>query len=207
MSRELPCVPSAPSISAMWLTREQLLDRGFASVGDNVLIDDTVVIYGAPHVSFGDNVRVDSGVQLTGGPDGPLVVGDYVHISAMARVLASSAPVTVSDFCGIAPGALIFSASDDYSSGALTGPLVPPDLRNATVGAVFLGPHVVIGANSVVLPGATLEFGASVGALTVVRRSLGRGEVVYGNPMRRMRVGRDTDKLAQLSAELRARED
>jgi acetyltransferase-like isoleucine patch superfamily enzyme len=52
----------------------------------------------------------------------------------------------------------------------------------------------------------TLEFGASVGALTIIDRNLSRGQIAFGNPLQILRFKRDCDRLAALEAELEARE-
>ena len=46
------------------LSRLQLEDIGFKSVGKNVLISDKASIYGAGNISIGNNVRIDDFVVL-----------------------------------------------------------------------------------------------------------------------------------------------
>lgn len=189
----------------MWLTQVELDSRGFASLGIDVKIDEGARIIGAERIHIGDHSRIDTGALLTTGA-GTLRIGRHVHISSDAKVIASSADVTLSDFCGLSSGVCVFSATDDYTGGSLTNPTVPADLKDLKVAPVVLGPHVIVGANSVVLPGVTLAFGASVGALTVVDRDLARGQIAFGNPLQILRFKRDCDRLAALEAELAARE-
>lgn len=189
----------------MWLTREELESRGFASLGNDVEIDDGARIFGAERIHIGDHSRIDTGALLTTGA-GTLRIVRHVHISAGAKVIAKSADVTLSDFCGLSAGVCVFSATDDYTGGSLTNPTVPNDLKDLKSALVVLGPHVIVGANSVVLPGVTLDFGASVGALTIVDRDLARGQIAFGNPLQILRFKRDCDRLAALEAELAARE-
>lgn len=190
----------------MWLNSEQIREHGFAAVGQNVKIDEDVRFFGTDRISIGDHTRLDAGAELTAGDGGGIFIGRHVHLSAGARISASGADVEISDFCGLAVGVYITSGTDDYVGGSLTNATVPLDFRGRTVGKVFLDKHVIIGANSVVLPGVTLGFGASVGALTVVRESLKRGAIVYGNPMQKFAFPRDTQSLSQLEEELIQRE-
>ena len=187
----------------MWLTEEQLRSIGLAAFGSDVSIDQSAQIWGAEHIRVGSHVRIDAFSVLSAGP-GELIIGDHVHISVASRIIAS-AGVTMSSFAGLSSGVSIYSASDDYSGGALTNPTVPNDLRNVTGKPVFLGRHVIIGAGSVLLPGVRLEAGAAVGALTLVRHDVAENVIVSGNPMRQVGT-RDGARLRMLEVELLRRE-
>lgn len=187
----------------MWLTHGQLKSVGFAAIGSDVLIDASVVIYGAEYISVGSHVRIDAFSDLSAGP-GELIIGDHVHLAAAVHIFAA-AGVTIASFAGLASGASVYSVSDKYSGGALTNPTVPADLRDVTAGPVSLGRYVVVGAGSVILPGVSLGEGAAVGALTLVHRSVPENVVVSGHPMRQVGI-RDGARLRALEAEVLRRE-
>lgn len=188
----------------MWLNEAELKALGLAEIGVNAQIDSGAVILSPESVRLGSHVRIDSGAFLTGGPGG-LAIGSHVHIAVGTKIYASSSRVEIDDFAGLSAGVCVFSATDDYSGGALTNPTVPEDLREIRSAPVHIGRHVIVGANSVILPGVSLGDGASVGALTFVNRSVASGAIVSGNPMRRVGT-RDVEKLRRLEAELLARE-
>ena len=94
----------------------------------------------------------------------------------------------------------MYTASDDYTEGFLTNPTVPDEFRQVTTGPVVVGRHAIVGAGSVILSGVTLGFGASVGALTLVRKSVGECEIVYGNPLQKLPRLRDGGRLRELEA-------
>lgn len=167
----------------MWLTQAELRAIGFKDLGRNVLVDSAATVLGAENVVLGSKVRIDAGAVLSAGPQG-IRIGSYVHIAASARVFAPVVPVILSDFVGLSSGVAVYSSSDDFTSGALTGPTVPIGLRNVISAPVFLDRHVVVGANSVVMPGVSIGLGGAVGALTFVSRNVLEGEVVVGAPMR-----------------------
>lgn len=102
----------------------------------------------------------------------------------------------------------IYSGSDDYSGKSLTNPTVPKEFLNVTVKPVSIGRHVIIGAGSVVLPGVTIGEGASVGALSLVTKSLEEWGVYMGAPAKRLKRRRmellEQEKrlLSQRSTEL-----
>lgn len=186
----------------MALSRAEVEGLGLAAVGRDVAIHETALFFGAPHVTIGSHVRIDSYAIVTAGP-GAVTIGDHVHVSAGAQVFGT-AGVTISDLCSISARVSIFSVNDDYVEGYLTNPTVPIDLRNVTEGPVAVGRHVVIGAGSVVLPGVEIGEGGAVGALSLVARDVAPGSVVAGTPARHVRQ-RDTARLRELEAELRAR--
>ena len=90
----------------------------------------------------------------------------------------------------------IYSASDDYSGQVLTNPTVPKKYLNVTEKAVNIGRHVIIGSGSIVLPGVSIGEGSSVGALSVVTKSLDTWGVYVGSPVKRLK-DRKKDLLQQ----------
>lgn len=188
----------------MWLNESELEALGLAEIGIHAQIDSGATILSPQSVRIGSRVRIDHGAFLAGGAGG-LWIGSHVHVAVGTKIYASSSRVEIDDFAGLSAGVCVFSATDDYSGGALTNPTVPEDLREIRSAPVHIGRHVIVGANSVILPGATLGEGASVGALTFVNRSVPSGAIVSGNPMRRVGT-RDIEKMRRLESELIVRE-
>lgn len=61
------------------------------------------------------------------------------------------------------------------------------------IGDVVIGDHVMIGANTTILPGVTIGDGAVVSAMTLVHRDVPPGAFVGGNPMQIIRPGTEND--------------
>jgi galactoside O-acetyltransferase len=175
-----------------------------SNVGSNVFIDSTVKIFGASYITLSSNVRIDANVVLTAGP-GSLIIGSNVHIGVGTSVHAGASDVQLHDFVGLSTGVHIFSARDDFSNGSLTGPTVPNHFRGEFAAKVILNKHAIVGANSVIMPGVNIGFGASIGALTFVHRSIPEGTIVTGNPMRKIGM-RDIKRLEDLEVELETSE-
>jgi acetyltransferase-like isoleucine patch superfamily enzyme len=57
------------------------------------------------------------------------------------------------------------------------------------LGEVRIGSHVMVGANSIILPGITIGDHAVIGAGTVVHKNVEAGSFVAGNPMQVIREG------------------
>jgi len=103
---------------------------------------------------------------------GYLKIGSYIHIGDYCH-LTCSGGVTLDDFSGFSQGVRIYSASSDFSGKTLTSPTVPQEYLNVTKKSISIGKHVVIGSGSVVLPGVSIAEGSTVGALSLITKSLG----------------------------------
>jgi acetyltransferase-like isoleucine patch superfamily enzyme len=168
--------------------------------GLDVTIWDRAHIPTPERMFVGNAVIVDDFVFIM--PGGRVVLGDFVHVASFVSVLGGG-ELIVDDFAGISSGVRIYTGTDDFVGGGLTGPTVPAELRAPVRrGTVHIGKHAVIGANSVVLPGVTIGEGATVGALSLVNADLEPWTVYAGSPARPVK---QRDKQSVLSAEVKAR--
>jgi acetyltransferase-like isoleucine patch superfamily enzyme len=175
------------SFGGDFLDQASLRSMGLARLGQGVLIHPTVIIIGLENLSVGDFSRIDAySVVLA---NGPVSIGRNVHIAAHCYV-AGAGGVEFGDFSGLSQGGRIYSTNDDYSGGAMTGPTVPPAFTAVVKAAVVVGRHVAIGSGSVVLPGAHIGEGCSIGALSLVNRDLEPWGVYVGTPVRLVRERR-----------------
>lgn len=168
----------------MWLTPIELSALGLSRTGKNVLIDSRALILNPKKISIGDNSRIDAFAVISAGEES-ITIGKHVHISHSTRIYGSSG-VEIHDFVGISSGVAIFTISDDYSSPVLNNPTVPNAFRKVKSGKVVIGRASLVGANSVILPGVSLGNGSSVGALSLVNKSVPDGWIVSGNPIRKI---------------------
>lgn len=136
----------------------------------------------------GRHTRVDDFTLITA----QTALGHFVHIGSHCALLGDAgADITVDDFAGVSPGARLFCATDDFTGQGLTGPTVPPCFRAPVLSApIKLGKHVIVGANSVVMPGVVAHEGAIVGAGSFVPAGavLQPWTVYVGCPVRAVRV-------------------
>lgn len=176
-----------------FVTRTKLEKMGFASLGNNVQISEKASIYNCNNISIGNNVRVDDFCILSAGIGG-IQIGNYVHLAAFSSLIGSG-KITLSDFCNLSSRVSIYSSSDDYSGATLTNPMIPNKYKDVTHNDVFFGKHVIIGSGSVILPGAVLEEGVAIGALSLIKQICKAFGVYAGNPVRRIK-DRKQDLLA-----------
>lgn len=168
-----------------YVETDELRGLGFASVGDNVRIARNATIIGLANIAIGNNVRID-GNTVIAAHSGSLSVGNHVHIGG-GSFLGCAGGIVLDDFAGLSQGVRIYSSSDDYSGESLTNPTVPRAYLTLHTAPVTLGRHVIVGSGSVILPGAHLHEGVSVGALSLVTRSLAAWGIYAGTPARRLR--------------------
>jgi galactoside O-acetyltransferase len=159
---------------------EELRRFGFKAVGRNVRISKLAHVHGADRVEIGSNVRIDAFAVLVAS-GGYIRLGSHIHIGS-DTLLGARGGIVLEDFAGLSHGCKILSASDDFSGSHLTGPMVPASLTDPRVAPVTVGRHVVIGSNSVILPGVTIGEGAAVGAMSLVTRSIPAWEIHCGTP-------------------------
>lgn len=165
---------------------KELRSFGFNSIGKNVKISKNCTIAGLSNISIGDNVIIDAFCSIIAtGPDGKLVLGSYVHIGGFCHILANDG-IEIKDFSGLSQGVKIYSKTDDYSGRSLTNPTIPNKYKLVKKGKVIINEHVIIGANSIILPNVNIGIGTSIGALSLVSTNLDSWTIYFGNPLKRI---------------------
>lgn len=172
-------------LGSSFYTDDELAACGFRSLGANVKIKRTAALYFTENISVGSHTRIDDFTVIVASRE-PVTLANHVHIASHCYISGSDG-FEMADYCGLAPGVAIFSSSDDYSGAKLTNPTLPRHMIGGTRGAVALEKHVIIGANTVVLPGVTIGLGSAVGAQSLVNKSLDAWGVYCGVPVRRLR--------------------
>lgn len=168
-----------------YLTTDELNKLGVASCGENVIIHETVQLIGLENIRIGSNVRIDA-FSILSAASGLLKIGSHIHIGAYCY-LSANASITLDDFSGLSQGVYIYSVSDDYSGASLTNPTIPKRLLKTKSAPVHLGCHVIVGAKTVVLPGASIGEGSAVGAMSLVNKPLPEWGIYAGVPAHRLR--------------------
>jgi acetyltransferase-like isoleucine patch superfamily enzyme len=174
-------------IGTNYYSEKELRKFKFLFLGKNVLIKKNVSLYFIENIFIGNNVRIDDNVIIVASnKKTPVKIGNHVHISSNCY-LAGSNGIEMNDFNTLAPGVLIFSGSDDYSGKKLTNPTVGKKNIGGKAGKVKICKHVIIGANSVILPKVTIKEGSAVGALSLVNKSLDSWGIYFGSPAKRFK--------------------
>lgn len=163
--------------------RDELLSMGFASLGENILLSRKARIYGADKISLGSCVRIDDFAILSG----KIEIGSFVHIGASSNITGSDIGVCIKDFCGISSHVRIFAISDDYTGESMTNPWIPDQFKRLQKAPITLEKHCIIGSGSMLLAGAYLAEGVSIGAMSLVLRKTKAWGVYFGIPAKRIK--------------------
>lgn len=165
---------------------DELRRLGFAGVGAGARVAKNCTIIGLERIELGEAARIDGFTAIIVGAGATVRIGSFTHIGGGCHI-AAAAHFTMADFSGISQGTKVYTATDDYLGQGLTNPQVEPRFRRVTSGPVLLGRHVIVGAGSVILPAVEIGEGSSVGALSLVAKSLAPWGVYAGVPARRIR--------------------
>ncbi|PPR48336.1 MAG: dTDP-4-amino-4,6-dideoxy-D-glucose acyltransferase [Alphaproteobacteria bacterium MarineAlpha5_Bin8] len=166
-----------------YLSSEELNKMNFGKIGNNVLIDQYVNITQPENIFIENNVRIDSFTNLIS--SGKLQISNNVHISSFCHIV-SYGGIFMDDFSGLSQGVKVYSITDDYIGNEPTNPTIPVKFKTIYHKKIIIGKYVIVGSNSIIMPGATLQEGSSVGALSFVNKKLDPWYVYEGKPIRKI---------------------
>ena len=175
------------------------LEYAFRACGEDVRIFPYARILSPETISIGDSVIIDDFVLLAGGAE--TRIGSFAHLASFSSYLGGGRLV-LEDYAGVSSGTRIYTGTDDFLGGSLTGPTIPPPYRQPVRSFVKIGRFAVVGANCVVLPGVTIGEGCAIGALSLVSRDCEPWTVYAGTPARPIKA-RPRERVEELERELR----
>lgn len=161
----------------------ELKSFGFRSIGKNVKISTLTSIYNPENIEIADNVRIDDFVMLSG----RISIKSYSHITPYCMIAGGVPGVFIFENVTLAYGVKVFSQSDDYLGDSLVNSLIPRKFKKEIFEPVYIFKHSVIGANSIILPGVRVNEGVSVGAMTLVNKSLNPWTLNFGVPVKQIK--------------------
>ena len=150
-----------------FLNEDQLKNVGFLRYGKDIKISDKASFYNPKKISIGDYTRIDYFCVLSAG-DGGIEIGRNVHLAVGVSVVGKG-KVIIGDFAGLSAKCSVFSSNDDYSGEYMTNPTIDSKYTNVTIGDVYIGKHVVVGAHTVILPNVRINDGASIGSMSLIK--------------------------------------
>lgn len=156
-----------------WLTVSELARLGVCH-GRDVRVSRYARIVGKPvNLHLGDRVRIDDFVQIVLVPGRVVRLENDVHIGNHSS-LHGGAGITIEERTHLSAGVRVFSTSDSFIQ------LGAPPIS----GFIRIAADCIVGANSVLLPGASMEWGAVLGANSGAKNVLGAWKVYAGSPVR-----------------------
>lgn len=172
-------------LQSKYLTEFDLKDFGFKSLGRNIRISSDARIYGQENISIENDVRIDDFVILSAGT-GEILIGNYVFIARNCH-LSGTLGIRLGDFSTMAANSIIYSASDDYSGGFLTGQAIPQEFTAKIGGKVIVEKHVIIGSSCTIVGPCIIGEGSSIGSMSLVNKNLDPWGVYIGVPAHKLK--------------------
>lgn len=166
-----------------YLNEDQLHDLGFKSLGRDVKVSDKASIYDAGEIEIGDFSRIDDFCVVSG----KVNIGKYCHITPMCLIAGGTKGVVLSDFCTLAYGVKVFSQSDDYSGKSMVNSLIQDCYKYEIKQKTILERQVIVGANTVIMPGVTIQEGCAIGAASLVNKNTDAWGIYVGTPAIRIK--------------------
>ena len=149
--------------------------------GGNCHIDTAVVVVNRRSFRAGPRSALYHGAYILN-THGQFTLGHDSHLGAGCYVNVHRGCVTIGDNVAIGPGTKIIAYSNHYRAGSLvSGERITAD--------VVIGNNVFLGADCVLLPGATIADNVVVGAGSVVKGALQPDAIYAGTPARLLRRG------------------
>ncbi|MCR4661099.1 MAG: acyltransferase [Clostridia bacterium] len=161
-----------------FLTQREISKIGFLSVGKNVLISRKASLYSPEQMRIGSNVRIDDFCILSG----KVCIKDNVHISAGSFLYGGDDGIFIGNHVSISSRCALYSKTDDFSSGNYVGSMEMPSNRKLITAPVYLDDYSVIGTGSTLLPGAKMQKGACLGAMSLAKGELNEWSIYVGVP-------------------------
>lgn len=176
----------------------ELQQMGFKKLGKGIKLSRKASIYNASNIEIGDFTRIDDFSVISAGAGG-VVIGKHVHI-AIYSCLIGKGKIQLADYSNLSSRVSVYSSNDDYSGVYMSNPTIPEQYTNVRHAPVVIGRHVIVGSGSIILPGVTLEEGAGVGALSLVKSDCKSFSMYVGVPARM--IGMRSKNLLELEKKL-----
>lgn len=165
-----------------FLSQDELKELGLKHCGEDVWIGRHAVLYHPEKLSIGNHVRIDDFTVISG----KVELGNYIHISQYCGLYGGDAGIKMEDFSGLSSKCSVYAVSDDYSGNSMTNPMVPLKYRPGIISKpVCIKKHAIIGCNSVILPGVTVQEGTAVGSMSLCSKTTEAWSVYVGIPAKR----------------------
>ncbi len=152
----------------------------FASIGENVVIEQGVLVFKPEKIRVGANVYIGHYAILRGYDRNEMVIGDDTWIGQFCYI-NSAGGVEIGSRVGIGPCVKIISSKHGEE-----GRNVPVLLCDLEFTKVKIESESDIGIGAIIMPGVTVGKGSIVGAGAVVTTDVEPFSVVAGVPARKI---------------------
>ena len=144
----------------------------------NVKTFEYTKIIGLENIEFGENIIIDDFVLIYAKEK--IKIGGFVHIASFSSI-SGGGELIMEEFSGLASGCRIITGSDDFKDWGFGNPTIDNQFRNAKVGKVKIGKFAIVGTNTTILPDVTIGEGVAVAANSLITKDLEPWGIYVGN--------------------------
>lgn len=160
--------------------------------GEGVIIGKTVRIRNPDRVSVGDGTIIDDFCYLSCQAE----IGRNCHIASHVNISGGQGLLRMGDYVGIASGCCLNIQSSDYLTASFELPSIPEEQRFGGYGDyITIHDHVLLGAQTIVLPDVDLPEGFATAAQTIVRKKQYEPWTLYSGVDAKRLLKRSNKKL------------
>lgn len=175
-------------------TIEELRSLGVTIFGNNIKISKFTNIYNPQNLILHNNIRIDDFCVIS--CKGKIIIKNNVHISAQCFI-SSSSLIEIGNYSSISVGTKLFGSCDDFSGKYMVNPTVPSRFTNVVNKDIIIEDHVVIGSNTVCLPGIVVSEGVAIGCNSFININCDEWCIYAGTPIKFIKNRYDNCKTLQ----------
>lgn len=154
----------------------------FARIGENIIIENGVLIFHPENIEIGDDVYIGHNAILKAYYKNKMIINSGTWIGQQC-FFHSAGGITIGKNVGIGPSVKIITSF--HGEEGLEKAIMHSKLEFAPV---WIDDNSDIGVGSIILPGIRIGFGCQVGAGSVVTKDIESYAVVAGVPARVLRM-------------------
>lgn len=149
-------------------------------IGNNIFLDNDIIIKQKDFCEIGNNVAIDKGFYCTT----KFKIKDFIHIGPYVTCIGGKNSEFYADgFNNIMAGARIVCGSDRFDDSGLFGAMIPTKFKGRQIiEPVIMEKFSNIGTNAIVLPGSILRKGVLLCAGSLLIGDTEEWGVYKGNP-------------------------
>jgi acetyltransferase-like isoleucine patch superfamily enzyme len=164
-------------------TEKELRKLG-VKCGKGCRVHTTVIITHPKNLKLGNNVKIDAFTTIISVKK--ITLQNYIHVGSYVILHSGGGTIKLDKFSGISAGVKIFTHSDDYTGKTFYSPFNANSKNDGKKSSIHLKKYVILGTNSLVLPGAKFGEGTVIGAQSVVFKKTDPWTTYFGLPLKKI---------------------
>lgn len=160
--------------------------KQFSKIGENVVIENGVLVFHPEHISLGNNVYIGHRTILKGYYQKEMRIGNDVWIGQDC-FLHSGGGIVIDNGVGLGPQVMLLTIAHDEKSAR--GAIIAASQKPAPI---KIETGCDIGVGTIVLPGVTIGKYSQIGAGAVVTKNIPPYSVAAGVPAKVLRQRKAT---------------